>query len=76
VRIAPAISLDPQQKTELQAWSRGLPQRQVERAHIILLAASGKQDIEIPAELRISRQKAARCRRRFLSRRPGRIAAR
>ncbi|MGB9120335.1 MAG: IS630 family transposase [Candidatus Angelobacter sp.] len=68
MRVAPAITLDQQQRNQLQAWARGrsLPQRQVERAKIILLAAAGKQDIEIAAALRIDRQKAARCRRRFL----------
>lgn len=68
MRVAPAITLDQQQRGQLQAWARGrsLPQRQVERAKIILLAATGKQDIEIAAALRIDRQKAARCRRRFL----------
>lgn len=34
-----------------------LPQRQVERAKIILLAAAGKHDIEIAAALRIDRQR-------------------
>jgi transposase len=69
VRIAPIITLNPQQKMQLQAWARARswPQRQVERARIILLAAAGKQDIAIAGELRISRQKAARCRRRFLA---------
>lgn len=68
MRVAPAITLDQQQRNQLQAWARGrsLPQRQVERAKIILLAAAGKQDIEIAAALSIDRQKAARCRRRFL----------
>ena len=69
MRIAPAISLNPQQRTQLQAWtrSRSLPQRQGERARIILLAAAGQQDMAIADELGISRQKAARCRRRFLA---------
>jgi transposase len=38
----------------------------VERAQIILLAAAGKQDKEIASELRISVQKSARWRARFL----------
>ena len=68
MRIAPAITLDHRQRAQLQGWARArcLPQRQVERAQIVLLAAVGKQDMEIAAELNISRQKAARCRRRFL----------
>jgi transposase len=38
----------------------------VERARVILLAAAGKQDREIAAEIGISNQKAARWRKRFL----------
>ena len=55
MRVAPAITLDQQQRNQLQVWARGrsLPQRQVERAKIILLAAAGKQDIEIAAALRM-----------------------
>lgn len=68
MRIAPAITLDQPQRMQLHAWARGrsLPQRRVERARIILLAAQGKQDIEIALELKITRQKAARWRSRFL----------
>ena len=68
MRVAPAIVLTEDQERTLQLWSRGrsLPARQVERAHVILLAAAGKQDLEIAAELGISNQKAARWRQRFL----------
>jgi transposase len=45
-----------------------LPIRQVQRAQIILLAADGKQDLEIAVALNISNQKAARWRKRFLQR--------
>ncbi|HWR52780.1 MAG TPA: hypothetical protein VN428_16840 [Bryobacteraceae bacterium] len=38
----------------------------VERAKTVLLAAAGRQDLEIAAELRTSSQKAARWRKRFL----------
>jgi transposase len=52
----------------LHQWARirSLPARQVERARIVLLAAAGKQDLEIAAEVGISNQKAARWRNRFL----------
>jgi len=43
-----------------------LPIRQVQRAQIILLAADGKQDLEIAVAVNISNQKAARWRKRFL----------
>jgi transposase len=69
MRVAPAIGLTQDQQQTLQQWSRGrsLPARQVERARIILLAAAGKQDLEIAAEIAISNQKAARWRKRFLA---------
>jgi transposase len=68
MRVAPAIVLTEEQERTLQQWSRArsLPARQVERARVILLAAAGKQDLEIAAEIGISNQKAARWRKRFL----------
>jgi transposase len=68
MRVAPAIVLTEDQERTLQQWSRGrsLPARQVERARVVLLAAAGKQDLEIAAEIGISNQKAARWRKRFL----------
>ena len=38
----------------------------MERTRVVLLAASGKPDLEIAAEIGISNQKAARWRKRFL----------
>jgi transposase len=68
MRVAPPVELTEEQRQTLQQWSRGrsLPARQVERARVVLLAAEGKQDLEIAAEIGISNQKAARWRRRFL----------
>jgi len=68
MRVAPSVVLTDEQRQALEQWARGrsLPVRQVERARIVLLAASGLQDLEIAEELRISNQKAARWRRRFL----------
>src|SRR5277367_770558 len=68
MRVAPRVELTDDQKRILQQWARGrsLPARQVERARVVLLAAAGKQDLEIAAEIGISNQKAARWRRRFL----------
>jgi len=68
MRVAPAVVLTEDQKQTLQQWARGrsLPARQVERARVVLLAAAGKQDLEIAAEVGISNQKAARWRKRFL----------
>ncbi len=69
MRVAPPVVLTEEQQRTLRQWARGrsLPARQVERARVVLLAASGKQDLEIAAEVGISNEKAARWRKRFLS---------
>jgi hypothetical protein len=68
MRVAAPVALTEDQKRTLQQWARGrsLPARQVERARVVLLAAAGKQYLEIAAEIGISNQKAARWRKRFL----------
>lgn len=68
MRVAPSVVVDPEQHKTLKRWarSRSLPSRQVERARIVLLAAEGRQDLEIAAELGITNQKASRWRKRFL----------
>ena len=68
MRVAPQVVLTEEQQRALQQWARGrsLPSRQVERARVVLLAAAGKQDLEIAAEVGISNQKAARWRKRFV----------
>ena len=68
MRVAPPVLLDNSQQQTLEQWarSRSLPARQVERAKVVLLAAEARSDLEISAALRISNQKAARWRKRFL----------
>lgn len=68
MRVARPIVLNPEHKQVLEqcARSRSFPVRLVERARIVLLAAAGKQDKEIAAELGITAHKAARWRTRFL----------
>ena len=68
MRIAPRVVLTEDQERTLHQWARGrsLPTRQVERARVVLLAAAGKQDLEIASAVGISNQKAARWRKRFL----------
>ena len=68
MRVAPPVTIDKSQQETLQQWvrSRSLPARQIERARIVLLAAEGKTDLEMGVNLRISNQKAARWRKRFL----------
>ena len=69
MRIAPAITLSPKQRTvlESQARSRSLPVRVAERARIVLLAACGQQDKEIAAVMAITPKKVSRWRKRFLA---------
>lgn len=68
MRVAPPVVLTEEQERILRQRTRGrsLPARQVERARVVLLAAAGKQDVEIAVEVGISNQKAARWRKRFL----------
>lgn len=68
MRRARAVVLDPEQSRQLEQWSRSrsLSARLVERSRIVLLAAQGKLDIEIAAQLSLSPQKAARWPNRFL----------
>jgi transposase len=69
MRRAPVITLSPEQRTvlESQARSRSLPLRVVERARIVLLAASGQQDKEIAAGMVTTPKKVSRWRKRFLA---------
>ena len=68
MRVAPAVDLDEvaQRAIESLANSRKAPFRSVERARIVLLASSGFQNQEIAAELKITPEKAARWRTRYL----------
>lgn len=87
MRIAPPVTLTAEDRTvlEQQARGRSLPARVVERSRIVLLAADGKQDVEIADQLGITPKKAGRWRQRFLdgglqaiekdAPRPGRPAA-
>lgn len=56
MRVAPAVVLTNEEQATLEQWARGrsLPARQVERARIVLLAADGKQDIEVADQVRIN----------------------
>jgi transposase len=69
MRIAPAITLSPEQRAALQqrARSRSLPARVVERAQVVLLAAAGQQDKHIAARMKITPKKVSRWRKRFLT---------
>ena len=68
MRIAPPVQLNEEDRSQLQALARArsLSARAVERAQIVLLAAAGKQDLEIAEELSVTPRTAARWRARYL----------
>ena len=68
MRLARPINLSVEARRELESLARSGQQsaRAVERARIILLAASGEQDLTIASRLLLSRQKVARWRSRYL----------
>jgi transposase len=68
MRVARRVVLNADQREilESRARARSAPARSVERARIVLLAAAGLQDRQIAAQLKITPEKAARWRNRFL----------
>jgi len=68
MRIAPAILLSEADRAELESLSRARrePVRTVQRSQIVLLAAEGKQDLEIAELLATTPRTVARWRHRFL----------
>jgi len=69
VRVAPAVSLSPEERATLERWSRGRSPNdfRILRARILLDAAAGLEDIEIAERRDIHRLTAARWRARFLA---------
>lgn len=68
MRVAPEIRISSEERVKLESFARGrsTPARLVQRAQIILLAAAGKENQEIAAELGIVRHTAARWRNRYI----------
>lgn len=68
MRIAAQVVLSDEQRTQLHAYARGrkTPARLVLRARIVLLAAEGKQEVEIARLLSVVPRTPARWRGRFL----------
>ena len=68
MRIAPVITLPEEDRKTLRAWSRGrsTPARLVQRARIVLLAADGRENIDIAGEVGTDRQTVGRWRTRFV----------
>src|ERR1700687_5199792 len=68
-RRAPAVVLSLEERATLQSWAkaRSQPQRLVQRAQVVLLAAEGIENQEIAARLRISRPTVQLWRQRLLA---------
>lgn len=68
MRVAPKVILTAEQRTALTKWSRGrsTPARLVRRAQIVLLAAEGKENLEIADQLEVERTIVGRWRKRFV----------
>lgn len=65
---APALTVSPEQRAVLETWARSrvLPQRQVQRARLVLLAADGVANDAIAARLATSKPSVLKWRARFL----------
>ena len=69
MRRATPITLTDEERKELKRWSRSrtLPARQVTRSRIVLLAAKGRENQQIAAELGLNRATVRQWRNRFAS---------
>ncbi len=67
-KIAPAVTLSEPDRAQLQQWVRAhfTPQQVALRSRILLLAAAGKENLEIAAELKVNRHTPALWRQRFI----------
>src|SRR5262245_51543282 len=67
MRVAPSITLTPEEQAALERWSRGrrTPTRLVLRARIVLAAARGQPNKDIAAALRTTRKTVGEWRARF-----------
>lgn len=68
MRVAASVILTPDERSQLETWSRGrsTPQRLVLRARIVLRAADGKENQDIADELETRPNTVGLWRRRFL----------
>ena len=69
MRIAPTVVISDADRPTLEKWSRGrtTPARLVLRAKIVLLAAAGRLNKEIAAELKTGMKTVCQWRRRFIA---------
>ncbi len=68
--LAATVVLEEEQRTELDSFaaSRSLPHGLVVRAKIVLMAADGKNNVEIAEAVGMTRQTVATWRKRFVER--------
>src|SRR6266404_8082056 len=66
-KIASVVLLSEADRKQLESWVRAqfTPQQVVLRSRILLMAAEGKQDLEIADELDVNRHTPAPWRKRF-----------
>src|SRR6267154_2132933 len=66
-KVASAVVLSEPDRTQLESWVRAqfTPQQVALRSRILLMAADGKQDLEIAGELNVNRHTPALWRKRF-----------
>jgi transposase len=71
MKTAPVIELSAEERVTLERWARGrtVQARQAQRAKIVLLAAEGRMNLEIAAELEIMPNTVCRWRGRFAEKR-------
>jgi len=67
MRVAPKIMMTDEQRQILDGWARGhrTPVRLMQRARIVLLAAEGRENWQIAADLQLDPAKVGRWRKRF-----------
>ena len=68
-KVARPVVLSKVDQEQLEKWTRAqfTPQQVVLRSRILLMAAEGKQDLEIASELEINRHTSSLWRKRFLA---------
>ena len=66
-KVASPVVLSDTERAQLERWVRAqfTPQQVALRSRILLMAAGGKQDLEIASELEVNRHTAALWRKRF-----------
>lgn len=67
MRVAKQLEISAEDKTTLEKWSHGrsTPVRLMQRAHIVLMAAQGKENIEIAETVGVDRRTASLWRNRY-----------